>query len=113
MHDFIEYNDNYSKAFGILCQYCRDEPGLAADNTITDFTEANSDTTTFKMKEKTGKRGINETKNVEIMVLLKQIINSWRTLEMSLINCEINLDLNWYKKCVIVATNAAAQDTTF
>ena len=32
---------------------------------------------------------------------------------MSLINCEINLDLNWYKKCVIVATNAAAQETTF
>ena len=52
MHNFIEYNDNYSKAFGILCQYCRDKPGLAADNTITDFTEANSDTTTFKMKKK-------------------------------------------------------------
>ena len=47
------------------------------------------------------------------MVLLKQIINSWRTLEMSLINCEINLDLNWYKKSVIVATNAAAQEITF
>ena len=25
---------------------------------------------------------------------------------MSLINCEINLDLNWSKKCVIVANNA-------
>ena len=32
---------------------------------------------------------------------------------MSLINCETNLDLNWYKKCVIMATNAAAQETTF
>ena len=28
---------------------------------------------------------------------------------MPLINCEINLGLNWYKKCVIVATNVAAQ----
>ena len=25
---------------------------------------------------------------------------------MSLINCKINLDLNWYKRCVIVAKNA-------
>ena len=32
---------------------------------------------------------------------------------MSLINCEINLDLNWSEKCVIVANNVAAPATTF
>ena len=32
---------------------------------------------------------------------------------MPLINCEINLDLNWSEKCVIVATNVAAQETIF
>ena len=31
-----------------------------------------------------------------------------RFLEISLINCEINLDLNWSKKCVIVATDQGA-----
>ena len=31
---------------------------------------------------------------------------------MSLINCEIRLDLNWSEKCVLVAKNAN-QDTTF
>ena len=31
---------------------------------------------------------------------------------MPLINSEINLDLNWYKNCVLVA-NYANQDTTF
>ena len=31
---------------------------------------------------------------------------------MSLINCEINLDLNWSENCVIVATNVVAQATT-
>ena len=35
------------------------------------------------------------------------------TLELSLINCEINLDLNWYKKCVIVTTNIAHQSSTY
>ena len=47
------------------------------------------------------------------MVPLKYLSNFWRTLEMPLINCEINLDLNWSENCVIVATNAAAQATTF
>ena len=32
---------------------------------------------------------------------------------MPLINCEISLDLNWSENCVIVATNVAAQATTF
>ena len=33
--------------------------------------------------------------NVEIMVPLKYLSNFWRTLEMSLINCEVNLILTW------------------
>ena len=50
------------------------------------------------------------------MVPLKHLSNFWRTLERSLINCEINLeiklDLNWSKNRVIVANNAN-QDTRF
>ena len=47
------------------------------------------------------------------MVHLKYLINFWRTVEMSFINSEINLDLNRSEICVIVATNAAAQAATF
>ena len=47
------------------------------------------------------------------MVHLKYLINFWRILEMSFINSEINLDLNWSKNCVIVATNVAAEAATF
>ena len=43
------------------------------------------------------------------MIPLKYLSNFWRTLDMLLINCEINLDL---KKCVIVANNAD-QETKF
>ena len=46
------------------------------------------------------------------MVPLKYLINFWRILEMDLINCEINLDLNWSENCVIVANNTD-QDATF
>ena len=34
-------------------------------------------------------------------------------ITMNLVNCEINLDLNWPEICVIVATNVAVQATTF
>ena len=32
---------------------------------------------------------------------------------MPLINCEINLDLNWSKNCIIVVTDVANQVITF
>ena len=42
----------------------------------------------------TVKRGNNGRKDVELIVPLKNLSNFWRTLEISLINCEIRLDLN-------------------
>ena len=66
-----------------------------------------------KIKEKAASQtGYNGTKDVEIMVPLKYLRNFWRTLEMPVINCEINLDLNWSEKCVIVATAVANQGAT-
>ena len=41
----------------------------------------------------TGRAGDDGTKNVEIIFPLKYLNNFWRTLEMLLINCEINLIL--------------------
>ena len=47
------------------------------------------------------------------MVSLKYLINFWRTLEMPLINCEVNLILTWSSTCVLVATNIPNQNATF
>ena len=47
------------------------------------------------------------------MFPLKYLINFWRTLEMSLINCEVNLILTWSGDCVIIYTNIANQIPTF
>ena len=41
------------------------------------------------------------------MVPLKYLSNSWRTLEMPLINCEICLQLKWSKNWILVAVTAA------
>ena len=40
------------------------------------------------------------TKNVEIAVPLRYLSNFWRTLEISLVNCEVNLVLTWSSTCV-------------
>ena len=53
------------------------------------------------------------TAQTEIMVPLKSLSNFWRTLEMPLINCEINFILTWSANCVIIYTNAANQNLTF
>ena len=36
------------------------------------------------------------------MVPLKYLSNFWRTLDMPLINCEINIILTWSKNCFII-----------
>ena len=70
----------------------------------------------FKFKQKiTGITSDNGTKNVEIIVPLKYLSNFWRTLEISLINCEINLILTWPGNCLLSnntkATTFAVADT--
>ena len=47
------------------------------------------------------------------MGLLKYLSNFWKTLDMPLINCQINLILTWSEKCFIVSDTAANQVPTF
>ena len=41
------------------------------------------------------------------MVPLKYLGNFWRTLEIPLINCEVNPILTWSSTCVITESNGA------
>ena len=82
------------KTSGSLCQYYRDELALNNNEVFIDFPAGNSNSVSFKLKQQiTGETGNNGTKDVEV------IIPFWRTLEMSLINCENNLMLTWSKNC--------------
>ena len=47
------------------------------------------------------------------MVPLKYQSNFWRTLEMPLINCQIELILTWPRNSVIISTNVANQSPIF
>ena len=108
MYNLIEYSDNYSKTSGSLWQYCKEIPAVNNDGNIVDFNGANA-TDSFNFKTKiTGQTDNNgRIDNVEIMVPLKYLSNFWRTLEMSLINCEVNLILTWSSTCVITNSTGA------
>ena len=86
MYNLIEYSEIYAKISGSLWQYFRDE-----------LDDGLGDSELFKSKIKiTGKTPHDDNvQHVEIMVPLKYLSNFWRTLEMSLINCEVNLILTW------------------
>ena len=100
MYNLIEYSNNYAKTSGSLWQYFRDEP----EDDI-------EDSESFKSKIKiTGKTPDDDNeKDVEIMVPLKYLSNFWRTLEMSFINCEVNLILTWSSTCVIADSKGAGR----
>ena len=45
-----------------------------------------------------------------MIVPLKYLSNFWRTLEMSLINCEVKLVLTWSADCVIIYTDVSDEN---
>ena len=101
MYNLIEYSDNYSKTSGSLWQYYKDEPNIILND---------SESSKSKIKTTGNTPADGNTKDVEIMVPLKYLSNFWRTLEMPLINCEVNLILTWSKDCVI---SSATGETKF
>ena len=114
MYNLIDYSDNYSKSSGSLWHYYRDEPFLNANGAIDDFVADNNNSASFKFKIKIAGRTENgDTNNVKIRVLLKYLSNFWRTLEVPLINYEINFIPTWSNKFFITNNPTAGHEPTF
>ena len=47
-------------------------------------------------------------KDTKIVVSLKNLSNFWRSLEMSLINCKVYLELNWIEDCILCSAGDSA-----
>ena len=102
MYNLIEYSKNYSKTTGSLWNYYRDESKSAAQGNIN-YSIKGSKPFDYKTRI-TGRLEGNDTeKEVEIVVRLKHLSNSWRTLDIPIITSEINLILTWSKSCVITS----------
>ena len=102
MYNLLEYSKNYRKTTGSFWNYYRDKPnsGLGGDNNNVNYSIKDSKSFDYKTSI-TGKlEGNNSEKEVEIVVPLKYLNNVWRTLQIPLINCEINLILTLCQKIV-------------
>ena len=104
MHNLIEYSDNYSDTSGSLWGFKRDEIVNNADVTNNDNAPS------FKYKANLiGNTENNGTKNgVKIAVPLKYLSNFWRSLEMPLINCKVELSLKWIENCALTTAETGA-----
>ena len=95
---------NIRKTKGSLWKYCRDQPSnpLSIDSESfkckTSITGNNYNVGTSENNFDANKISKNETENV---IPRKHISNFWRTLYITLINCEIELIFTWSKNCVL------------
>ena len=108
MYNLIEYSDNYSDTSGSLWNFKRDERVNNADETNDDNAPS------FKYKSNLiGNTENNGTKNgVKIVVPLKYLSNFWRSLEIPLINCKVELSLKWYETCLLTTATTATFEIT-
>ena len=83
-----------------MWQYYRDDPNDHITQSVS-----------FKFKiKRTGKTpATGNTKDVEIALPLKNLSNFWRTPEMPLVNCSINLTLILSEDCVISSATGATK----
>ena len=110
MYNLIEYSDNYQDSSATLYQYKRDEPPRdepPKGDPIPNLTADNSSSFKYKIEllgnipqvaadpARVGRL------NVKVEVPLKYLSNFFRSLEMTLINCKIKLNLTWKKECVL------------
>ena len=92
-YNLAEYNSNYSETTEILWFYLKDEAINFKSDNFKSFTY------NAKLLGSTAAQPLPNAanrllKNGAIAVLLKYLSNFWRSLEMPLINCKVELNLN-------------------
>ena len=104
MYNLLEYSKNYRKTTGSLWNYYRDEPSNPLSSNSESFkykTSITGNTYNIGAGEEgydANKVGKNETK---VVIPLKHLSNFWRSLNIPLINCEVELILSWSENCVL------------
>ena len=96
MYNLTEYSDNYSDTSGSLWQFKRDEIKGNVDLTVNAQNNPNnSSSIKYKSSFITNRNG------VKIVAPLKYLSNFWRSLQMLLINCKVELSIKWYENCIL------------
>ena len=87
-----------------MWNYYRDEPNSDTDDNEIKHSIINSKTFGYKANFIGSVTHNNSTKNdVKFVAPSKYLSNIWRSLNMGLINCEVELILTWFKNCVLIS----------
>ena len=114
LYNLLEYSKNYKKTTRSLWNCYRDEPSDPLSSNSESFkykTRITGNTYNFAA----GNANYNATKvvkNETVVIPLKYLNNFWRTLNIPLINCEIELILTWSKNCVLADMTAGNNPPT-
>ena len=107
MYNFLEYSKNYKKTTGSLWNYYRDEPSDPLSSNSESFKYKTS-ITGITYNVGAGEAGYNANKvgknETEVVIPLKHLSNFWRSLNIPLINFEVELTLirTDSKNCVLI-----------
>ena len=102
-YNLLEYSKNYRKTTDSFWNYYRDELNSGVNNNIT-HSILNSESFDYKANfMENGVTHTNLTKNnVKIVISLKHLSNFWKSLNIPLINCEVETILNQFRNCVLI-----------
>ena len=101
MYNLVEYSDNYSMTLGSLLNYYRDEvnddtnKNNAASNKINNNKTITSKSSEYKTKLIGSTPADKNTLDTKVVVPLKYLSNFEGFLDLSLINCKIQLETPW------------------
>ena len=115
MFNLVEYSKNYRNTTSSLWNYYRDKPSNPLSSNSESFKYGTSITGNTdnilagNANYNATKVGKNET---EVVIPLKYLSHFLRTLNVPLINCEMELILIWSKNCVLADMTAANNPPT-
>ena len=112
MYNLLEYSKNYRKTTGSLWNYYRDKPNSGI-NDVINYSIVDSNSFDYKanfIEDSVTQNNVRKN-DLKIVVSLKYVSNFCRSLNIPLINCEVELILTWFKNCVLISK--VTRDTNY
>ena len=119
MYNLLEYSKNYRKTTRSFWNYYRDEPINPLSSNSESFKYKTSITgNAYNVEKEITNDDGNEVDNpkydatkagkseTEVVIALKRLSNFWKSLNIPLINWEVELILTWSKNCVLADMTA-------
>ena len=104
MYNLIEYSDSYSNTSGSLWNFKRDK-------IIGNINLTHNNSSSFKYNSSlvgdTVADGGEKKENVKIAVPLKYLSSFWRSLEMSIVNCKVEISSKCTENCILSNSGTA------